>query len=167
MTSLDELALRLYGKRAAELWDEKCAIIHADSGILDDADSRIAALEEALGRAKPLLQETVDAHRDPGDAEYNECEKTPCHWCAQALTILAAGQPDTAAQGSPAYYCDGCKGRLQGVEIRCPHCGERLLWTASTTGAPIARRQPGRTSHHSEAVTSSPHKGEDHETQSD
>jgi len=30
---------------------------------------------------KDLCQEVWDAHRDPDDAEYNECEHSECAWC--------------------------------------------------------------------------------------
>ncbi len=52
--------------------------------------ARIAELEEVLRIARPLLQETVDFHRDPASEEYNECEESRCSWCEEAQMVLDA-----------------------------------------------------------------------------
>ena len=49
---------------------------------------RIAELEDALRKARPLLQDIMDIHRDPSDGEYHECDTDPCAWCTEAKELL-------------------------------------------------------------------------------
>ena len=50
--------------------------------------ARIAGLEDALRRARPLLQDIMDIHRDPEDGEYHECDTDPCAWCTEAKELV-------------------------------------------------------------------------------
>ena len=56
--------------------------------IVSRQKARIAELEEALRKVRPLLQDTVDVHSDPSDAGYNECDTAPCSWCEIAKEVL-------------------------------------------------------------------------------
>ena len=56
--------------------------------ICADQETRIAELEGALRKVRPLLQDTVDVHSDPSDAGYNECDTAPCDWCETAKELL-------------------------------------------------------------------------------
>ena len=50
--------------------------------------ARIAELEDVLRRARPLLRDIMDIHRDPNDGQYNECDTDPCAWCVEAKELV-------------------------------------------------------------------------------
>ena len=54
----------------------------------NEALGRIAKLEEALRKARPLLQDIMDAHCDPNDGEYHACDIDPCAWCTEAKGLV-------------------------------------------------------------------------------
>ena len=53
-----------------------------------EAKARIAKLEDALRKARPLLQDIMDIHRDPSDGEYRGCDTDPCAWCTEAKELV-------------------------------------------------------------------------------
>ena len=55
---------------------------------LRDCYARIAKLEDVLRKARPLLRDIMDIHRDPEDGEYHECDTDPCAWCAEAKELV-------------------------------------------------------------------------------
>ena len=55
---------------------------------LGEAEARIAKLEDALRKARPLLRDIMDIHRDPEDGEYHECDTDPCAWCTEAKELV-------------------------------------------------------------------------------
>lgn len=66
------------------------ARLRADAARLLTADPQradllrlCATIEVALG----LLGEVHQWHCDPQSNDYNECEKDPCHWCANYLAL--------------------------------------------------------------------------------
>ena len=65
---------------------EKC--FDANSCVAPKLGARIAKLEDALRKMRPLLQDTVDVHSDPSDGGYNECDTAPCDWCETAKEVL-------------------------------------------------------------------------------
>ena len=50
--------------------------------------ARIAALEDTLRKARPLLQDIMAAHCDPNDGEYHACDIDPCAWCTEAKELV-------------------------------------------------------------------------------
>jgi hypothetical protein len=54
---------------------------------------RIAALRE-------LIEEVWTSHRDPKDANYNECEKAECAWCEDTRKALDVISPATEGQNA-------------------------------------------------------------------
>ena len=50
--------------------------------------AQIAKLEDTLRKARPLLQDIMDAHCDPEDGEYHECDTDPCAWCTEAKELV-------------------------------------------------------------------------------
>lgn len=45
-------------------------------------------------RFRNLLEEVIRQHSDPGSAEYNECDKSPCAWCLEAKALIYHGRPN-------------------------------------------------------------------------
>lgn len=73
------------GNRGDESWPD---LMEA----ADEMLARLAELEAKLDAVKPLMQEIMDVHADPREAEYNECDTDPCMWCEQAKAALAGEQ---------------------------------------------------------------------------
>jgi hypothetical protein len=55
------------------------------------------ALVEVVRNAAPFVREVWDAHRDPDDNDYNECEKQRCAWCDGVAALLAYPLPTPVA----------------------------------------------------------------------
>ena len=64
--------------------------------IVSEQKARIAELEGELRKARPLLQDIMDIHRDPEDGEYHECDTDPCAWCTEAKELVE--KPSLAVQ---------------------------------------------------------------------
>jgi len=78
-----------------ELHDEQvglASVSEAAAGL----ERELARLREAIQIAEPLLYDEYTAHRDPDDANYNECEKDPCAWCVDVdqFRALTEGEND-------------------------------------------------------------------------
>lgn len=43
---------------------------------------------EPLVRLVAIVREVMFWHRDKESADYNECEKGPCHWCEEAQKAI-------------------------------------------------------------------------------
>ena len=95
--SADE-ALDMAGKarRWARAWKgvaiRTSAALRFQCRITDKQGADILALEEALQKTRPLLQETVNEHRDPLYEVYNGCDLAPCQWCVEARELLGETQ---------------------------------------------------------------------------
>ena len=35
-----------------------------------------------------LVREVMAWHADPESTDYNECDKEPCYWCANAISLI-------------------------------------------------------------------------------
>ena len=55
---------------------------------LEGCHRRIAELEDTLRKARILLKDIMDIHRDPEDGEYHECDTDPCAWCTEAKELV-------------------------------------------------------------------------------
>ena len=58
------------------------------SDFIIEKESRIVELEDVLRKARLLLQDIMDIHRDPEDGQYNECDTDPCAWCTEAKELV-------------------------------------------------------------------------------
>jgi hypothetical protein len=60
-----------------------------------DVSMEFQSLKDNFQSAISLLKDTHDAHCDPRDNDYNECEKDPCHWCEQYLSLKSTPKTGT------------------------------------------------------------------------
>ena len=61
--------------------------------ILNDLEAgRRVSADEKLEAAKFLLSEVMQWHSNTDSNDYNECDKDPCHWCANARLIVGANR---------------------------------------------------------------------------
>ena len=60
--------------------------------------------KETLGTIKDLLMEVCEAHRDFNSPDFNDCLKSPCHWCEQATKVIE----DIIMDDEKKYPCKVC-----------------------------------------------------------
>lgn len=48
------------------------------------ADHELKAKESEIAALRELVNEVIRDHADDSSGFYNECDKSPCQWCAEA-----------------------------------------------------------------------------------
>lgn len=66
-----------------------------------------------------LVEEVMRDHRDHQSPYYNECEKSPCQWCANAQAAIDLAAASELLEVLKVEYCTDCSG---GDHCNCPRC---------------------------------------------
>ena len=54
---------------------------------IDEACAGNQAAKSELAHLRRLLSDVMRAHADPESPDYNECETSPCQWCARCAEL--------------------------------------------------------------------------------
>lgn len=66
----------------------------------------MASNPERERRIRECLTEVMRSHRDPKDADYNQCDDDPCMWCDNAQKVLDSAPSEQEAQPDLSGFSD-------------------------------------------------------------